>query len=386
MMPLRRHRDRALTRLGLVSLVCLAMASPPIELATAQRSDATTEAGRNVGRRNIRDALCSAEQITESRLAELREAGFTGIALELRGGSDERQQLEHDAARRIHSAGFTLAYWIEVARNTELAQAHPEWMASVQGHQEWRRLFRDAPRPAQNEVVKAFPWVPIGYREGFAAQHERLAALLTGLPAANRIYLNDLQAAPSACGCGNPLCRWTTDYGPLRTAESLKEDAAARFVDKIKRLRPDSDIVPVWVTECEEQDGAPHGWCAGVGCYRGICWKAYTRQLMPVARSARQLGVLATYRELGRHKAQDTEPFAWIGDAIRSFQSMPPKHGGQAIAAERLIVVLEGWDAENADLQIQQQLAAEAGVRGVVVALTRIDQTWQPRAVSITSE
>ena len=46
-----------------------------------------------------------------------------------------------------------------------------------------------------------------------------------------RRFLNDLQAAPSACGCGNTFCRWTPDYGPIRTATELPPEPDGGAVD-----------------------------------------------------------------------------------------------------------------------------------------------------------
>ena len=57
--------------------------------------------------------------------------------------------------------------------------------------------------PADDEVVKTYPWVPVLSREGFDAQLARVRKLLDGLPRPAGVFLNDLQAAPSACGCGH---------------------------------------------------------------------------------------------------------------------------------------------------------------------------------------
>ena len=173
-------------------------------------------------------------------------------------------------------------YWIEIARCPSLADEHPRWMASVQGHDEWRRLFENPPRPDESQVVKVHPWVPVLYEESFAAHLDRVRAVISNLPPAEGILLNDLQGPPSACGCGNPQCRWTADYGPRRTATPKDDFAARDFLVEVRKLT-DKQVIPIWVTECEQHDEAADGWCAGVGCFRGICWKAYTKQLMPVA-------------------------------------------------------------------------------------------------------
>jgi hypothetical protein len=59
--------------------------------------------------------------------------------------------------------------WIEVARNPKLATAHPRWMAALGSHEDWQKNFPKFPEPGVAEVAKAFPWVPISYREAFDA-------------------------------------------------------------------------------------------------------------------------------------------------------------------------------------------------------------------------
>src|SRR6266446_5729041 len=167
----------------------------------------------------FRAALIFAPDASNTRLKEMKRSGIREIALELNERAP-RVKL-HDAIQHIRENKLGLYYWIEIARNPEMADAHPESMASLQGHPEWRRLFPKAPKPGDGEVIKTYPWTPIYYQETFDAHLKRIANLLKGLPSAKGIFLNDLQAAPSACGCGNIFCRWTTDYGPVTTATHL---------------------------------------------------------------------------------------------------------------------------------------------------------------------
>lgn len=326
----------------------------------------------------FRGAMLSAGQATEVRLRSLRRDGMRAVALALGGGSENRDA-ERRACERIRDAGLDLYYWIEVARCRELADAHPRWMASLQGHSQWRRLFEHPPTPRDGEVVKTYPWVPILNKESFDGQLARIGRILEGRPKAKGVFLNDLQGAPSACGCGNHLCRWTTDYGKIRTATPLSNDAPGAFVAAVQKLAPRLQVIPVWTTECEEHDGAEEGLCAGVGCFRGICWKAYTAQLTPVARQSPLLGVLTPYRAFQRDLEIYGEPAGWIDHAVKSFESMPVRHGGEGIPPTRLLTVLQGWDVT--DEQIAQQIAAvrRAGARGYLVAYAKIEQSWEPR-------
>ena len=154
-------------------------------------------ADENPGR--LRGALLTAETASPTRLQQLRAEGYNAVVLSLNGDSAEERQLDRSAAQRIGDAGFELWYWIEIARNAKLADHHPQWMASLQGHQEWRRFFKDFPQPKSGEVVKNYPWVPILYRETFAVQLARVQELLAARPVSKGVMLNDLQGAPSAC-------------------------------------------------------------------------------------------------------------------------------------------------------------------------------------------
>ena len=328
----------------------------------------------------LRAVMLSDAQVKRAELHAAKADGANAIVLQLDGQRDEQQQREVSAARRIQRSGLDLYYWIEIARCPELADAHPEWMASLQGHSEWRRIFKDAPQPQKNiEVVKNYPWVPVLYEEAFEAHRQRVQRLLHGKPAAKGVLLNDLQGGPSACGCGNPLCRWTGDYGPIKTATPLPADAAACFVAAVGKLAPESEIIPVWVTECEEHDGAKDGLCAGVGCFKGICWKAYNKQLAAVAEQSKQIGVLLPFRAFQRDLSIYGDQAGWIRHALKTFQTMPPRHGSKSIAKERLICVLQGWGVAAAEIEAQKKQASEAGAAGYIVSRAKIDQSWQPR-------
>ena len=331
---------------------------------------------------NFSAAMIAVSDASPGRVAELKSAGMNTVILNLETSDVESREAVRSIIAVAKDAGISFGYWIEVARSQELADRHPEWMASLQTHDEWRRFFPDAPKPKANEVAKTYPWVPILSREPFKAQRERVVKLLSDLPEPKLILLNDLQGAPSACGCGNPLCRWTSDYGKRRTTVPLGDDAAALFVEAIQKVSPNSEVIPVWTTECEERDGHPDGLCAGVGCFSGICWKAYTRQLMPVAETSTRLAVLATYKQFQRDIPRYGKAEAsWVKFALETFKTIPPKHGGKAIPTSRMIAVLQGWDVNASEITEQKLAAKKAGANGFVVAFDKIEQSWSPRVI-----
>lgn len=331
---------------------------------------------------SFRGALLAADAINASRLAELAAAGFNAVVVVIDATEPASRLSEQRAAELVLSSSLELHYWIEVARCEELADAHPDWMASLQTHAQWRRLFPDTPEVEENQVAKTHPWVPILSREPFAAQLQRVTKLLADKPKPSGVFLNDLQGAPSACGCGNTLCRWTSDYGDRRTTTPLGDDAATLFVNAIKQQLPESEIVPVWTSECEQQDGDVHGMCAGVGCFEGICWKALARQLGHLELTCERLALLAPYRAFGRDLPLYGEPAGWVAHAVKSMSEMPPLRGGRAVPPSRWITVLQGWDMQETGIAQQIQVAKQVAVAGYIVAYEKLDQSWQPKIVN----
>jgi len=355
--------------LPLLSLLATQAASGP-----GAAPAATTEGARLAVPAGFRSVLVRPAQATGDRIRHWQREGRTGVTLEVRSGG-EAEVLK--AEQRVREAGLPVYYWIEVGRCPELADQHPECLASLQGHPEWRRLFPDVRQPGPDEVVKNYPWVPVLYAEASAAHLQRVRELLLGLPRPAGLFLNDLQGPPSACGCGNTLCRWTADYGPLHTATRLPPDAAAKFLSGVRKLLPGVPVVPVWTTECEQEE--QHAACSGVGCFPGACWRDYTAQLMPVARETETLGALCLYQAFRRDTPRYRGEAGWIGHALRSFQAMPPLRGGEPIPASRVVAVLQGWEVTEAQVAAEVGEAQRAGARGELLALTPIAQDWEPR-------
>jgi hypothetical protein len=179
--------------------------------------------------RLVRGVLVRAEKVTPEFLRAWKAKGVTDVIVPL---DEVTKQRWETTARAVEQAGMSLWPWIEVARNPAMADAHPEWMATPGGHHDdWRRRFPNAPTPKAGEVIKVWPWVPIGYAPAFDAHRQRLKDLLGDLPGAwSGVFLNDLQAAPSSCGCGNDQCRWALDYGAPSTATKTTGDDGAAII------------------------------------------------------------------------------------------------------------------------------------------------------------
>src|SRR5260370_31216278 len=101
----------------------------------------------------FKGVLLNADPVPTARIKRLRREGYNALALSL---SESETKAQASAAEQLRRSGLDLYYWIEIGRNPALADAHPEWMASIQTHQEWRRFYPNLPPLKTNEVVKNY--------------------------------------------------------------------------------------------------------------------------------------------------------------------------------------------------------------------------------------
>lgn len=329
-------------------------------------------------RTQVRGVLVSSERVTPEFLASWKANGATAIVVTLDEASRRRWG---SIARDVEQAGMTLWPWVEVARNPAMADAHPEWMAAIGGHHDdWRRRFPDAPASRPGEVIKAWPWVPIGYAAAFEAHRDRLKRLLSDLPGSwSGVFLNDLQSGPSSCGCGNDQCRWTLDYGsPATAAKRPGDDSAAKIVAELVQRHPGKAIVPVWVTECEPADlpDAKPGTklCGSVACANGACWPAYVRQWNPLLKATGGPIALGLWSETFQR-----DPASWVETDLALFQT--PPRGGTPLDPANTIAVVQAWGKPETGLMALANRVKTPS--GWVLAIEAIDQSWEPRAVPV---
>jgi hypothetical protein len=285
-----------------------------------------------------------------------------------------------------------LYYWIEIARNERLADAHPRWMASLGMHDDWLARFANVRKPAKGEVAKCHPWVPIGYAEAFEAHLRRVEQLLERVPQNYRgILLNDLQGGPASCGCGNLQCRWAIDYGvPPTATQSGVDDAAARFVAVVRKLAPDKQIVPVWMTECEDGDlpadkspmGKTTGLCGSVACAKGTCPRVFAKQLGALLDAhAGPLGLLVAEDSSGRDASFYGGAGGWIAASVDYLDATRLASPGR-VPHDRLWLVVQGAPESSTAQAAARQAAQRLGPGMVIVSRIRIEQSYEPRIVA----
>ena len=315
-----------------------------------------------------------------------KKEGFDAIVLVL----DERYEaaVYQKAANTIAAKGLDLYYWIEVGRNPTFAKNHPEWLASLGSHHDWRKRFPNMRQLQDGEVAKAWPWTPIAYRQAFDAHVTRIKNLLGLIPADYRgVLLNDLQGGPSSCGCGNLQCRWAIDYGVPATTEKIPgHDVAAKFLADISQIASGRDVIPVWTTECEHEDMAlekqpSHAWttgyCGSVDCHE-YCRDRFAEQWSALqARRPGPTAILSLHKEFQRNRTEYGPPASWIKHPIRFLDQKELK----SVPHQKLWLVVQGFDVTREEEQAARAAASETEVGAVLVARTRIDQSYEPRLI-----
>jgi len=338
----------------------------------------------------IEMVLVEPDLVTPKSLDAWRAEGFTAVVALL--DEDHPAGAYRSAASAAHGAGVDLYYWIEVARNAKMADAQPRWMASLGMHDDWQERFPAVSPPKKGEVAKAYPWVPIGYSEAFEAHLQRIKGLLEKVPGQySGLLLNDLQGGPAACGCGNLQCRWAIDYGvPATATRGSVDDAAARFVARVRGLAPGKPIVPVWMTECEEADlpadKAPGGkstkLCGSVACAQGTCPKAFRTQLTALLKShSGALGLLATQAACQRDIAFYGGPTGWIPATVNYLDRMPVSDDGYGLPHDRLWLVVQAAVKGNAGELASRAEARQLRPQAIVAARVTLDQSYEPRVI-----
>jgi hypothetical protein len=356
-------------RFGLIISICITIAAfLPRHVVRAADREAT-----------VRGILIKPERATAEFLATWKSKGVTGVILPL---DEATRPTWQSTATVVERSGLILWPWVEVARNAELADAHPDWMAAPGGHHDdWRRRFPTAPKAKPGEVMKAWPWVPIGYAPALNAHRQRLNALLDNLPGKwSGVFLNDLQAGPSSCGCGNDQCRWALDYGTPETAPKTPgDDAAAKLVAELSTRFSGKLVIPVWVTECELADLADAkdgtGLCGGVPCAKRDCWPRYARNWNPLLKATEGPIALGLWTETFHR-----DPTRWIDNGLTLFQK--PPRGGTSLEPARTVAVVQAWNQGEASVAALLDRMKRSG-SGWVLALDPIDQSWEPRIVSL---
>jgi hypothetical protein len=340
---------------------------------------------------SLHAVLSSVERCTSAELAKLKDGGANGVVLALDSSEDAFKVRAREAAELTRAHDLGLYYWIEIARDESLAEAHSDLLAGLDGHDNWRTADPDAPVAGMGERLGAWPWVSILHAAAFELQLAKVEQRLAGLPAPDGLFLNDLQGGPSACGCGNRSCRWTTDYLAEPSTPLSQAPVAERFLSRVRALHAGTRIVPVWTTECGIQGDRAGDACHGVPCATGNCWPALVEELRPLVRAGNSIGVLLEENtpvdfpdRPERMTAEEVAElrYAPVVEGLRAFPAEVAKYGLE-LSSKRLIPILRAWDSPGLEIiRAQTELAARLGAHEWIVAVIPIDQSWEPRVIA----
>ena len=333
--------------------------------------------------------LVEPADVAGQKVASWKKEGFRAVVVMLEEQHEEA--LLRKTAQAVAAHNLDLYFWIEVGRSPALARAHPEWLASLGMHGDWRKRFPKV-RPLQKgEVAKAWPWVTITYQEAYDAHLARVKKLLERLPQGYRgILLNDLQGGPASCGCGNLQCRWAVDYGvPSGSAKRAGPGSAAQFVIEIGKAAKGKEVIPVWVAECAHEDletkkqRPPGDWstglCGTVNCF-DTCRKKFAEQWSSLHAAHRgPTALLLLHHEFQRDHKEYGGPGGWITQAMKYLNEQTAK----PFPRERLWLVVQGYDVPAAEEAAARRAAAQLQPSVILVARSRIDQSYEPRLVKL---
>lgn len=345
------------------------------------------------GTKPFEAVLTTADAVSEDSVAGWKGEGFTAVVVVLEDEPDAA--VLRRVADAVAGGSLDLYYWVEVGRSPALAREHPEWMASLGSHHDWRTRFPGVREPGKGEVAKASPWVPIRYRDAFDAHLKRVERLLSLVqPGYRGVLLNDLQGGPASCGCGNLQCRWATDYGVPGTGTKLDvNQAAARFVAEVGDRAKGKDVIPVWTPECELADLPDEkrppgltgtGFCGTVPCF-DFCRKMFAEQWAALHQAhGGPTGLLLLHQEFGRagDVKEHGRPAEWLARAVKYVDEQAAK----PLPRARLWLVVQGYDVPAEEQAEVRRAAVAAGAGAVVVARTRVDQSFEPRVVPARSD
>lgn len=365
---------------GLVSAVLALSWQICMDEGSAQ---AQTSAGSKTA---VHGLIVDPMDVSQKKVTAWKNEGFHLVVLTL----DERfdATIYQKAAQIIAADSLDLYYWIEVGRNATFAKEHPEWMATLGMHDDWRKQFPNVPKLQKGEVAKAWPWTPIAYEKAFTAHLARIRDLLRRVPQSySGVLLNDLQGGPSSCGCGNLQCRWAIDYNVPHTAQRVSgNDVAARFVDDVKKIVVGHKVIPVWTSECERDDMAlkkiPNqkwttGYCGGVDCFN-YCHDRFAEQWLALqAKQDDPIALLLLHKEFKRDRDEYGGKTAWIASAPgylsdEKIKKAPPKS---------LWLVVQGFDVTPEEEAAARKSAETTPADVIILARARIEQSYEPRVM-----
>lgn len=306
-----------------------------------------------------------------------RQAGASGV-IALLDQDLERSYIEgFKTQARRH--GIEPGFWIEIGRDQDAANRHPEWL-HVPQHTDWLSQFPGW----SGEKAAVFPWLPLNNMAVFEYQLAKVASLASMLEPGDSIYLNNVQNPPAGCGCGNLQCRsWDNSPGE-KIAPSPYEHKdvyfTSLFMDALKARMPSISFTPIICPECEQgvvmgrvaNPDAQTRYCNSINC-SDPCGGFYYPGLVRALGGLDRVGLLCTYKALRRDLPVYGGTAAWVASNIGRY--------GEHAPVTKLMPVIQGWDVSGEEIKAQVDFVSNTSVRGYILARFPLDNTFWPVAV-----
>ena len=174
----------------------------------------------------------------------------------------------------------------------------------------------------------------------------------------------------------------------LRQAKLTGPDAAWRFVSEVGKAAKGKEVIPVWVTECEQEDLPESkrekgswgtGYCGSVPCF-DTCRKHFAEQWTSLqAKRDGPTALLALHREFQRDRKEYGSTAGWVERTL----DFCDKQSAAPVPHQRLWLVVQGYDIRPEEEAMVRTTASKSGVGAIIVARTRIDQSYEPRVTKV---
>jgi hypothetical protein len=92
---------------------------------------------------------------------------------------------------------------------------------------------------------------------------------------------------------------------------------------------------------------------------------------------------LALHRELERTSELFGASGAWAGQVVEYLNTVPPRHDAPAPDRDRLWIVVQGYGVPETETKTAIAAAVNRQPAALLVAESRIDQSYEPRIVKV---
>lgn len=174
---------------------------------------------------------------------------------------------------------------------------------------------------------------------------------------------------------------------PETATKDGADDAALRFITKVRELAPGKQIILIWMTKCEELDlpaakaptGKSTGLCGNIPCATGTCPRAFAKQLKTLMDShAGPLGLLTIQQACERDAKFYGGPAGWIPASVDYLDDTPLAPTKRGVPHDQLWLVVQGAPKNHNTEATARAEALKLRPGAVIVVRVPFDQSYEP--------